>query len=137
MLSIIIIRYFIVKDEGVLSDSVGDSFNLMKVNGQLGFLELLWARKKILGISKNKNVTLSRAAIDLNGVRGSLQGMVELGKWEKLDILKYFSTFPSLFKTLFFSFLPSCNSLNHQTTKMLQKKSKIIFLLMFHKACLF
>lgn len=95
----------------------------MKVNGQLGFLELLWARKKILGISKIKNITLSRAAIDLNGVRGSLQGMVELGKWEKLDILKYFSTFPSLLKTLFFlSFLQSCNSLNHQTTKMLQKK---------------
>lgn len=80
---------------------------------------------------KNKNVNLSVANIDLNGVGGLLQIMLKLGKWEIFVFLLLFALFHLCCN---FSFLSAL--CNHQEAKMLQNPSKIIFLFRFQK-CLF
>lgn len=96
-----------------MNSSVGDAFNPIKS------LNSLFGNNSGLGRIyhfKNKNVILSVANIDLNGVGGPLQTMLKLGKWENLHIFTSLCTFPSLLQ-FFFSFSSLQSSRGKDVTK--------------------
>lgn len=96
-----LIRYFIVKDEGLVTEPLWGTHRSQWLACLLGNSSGIG--EEFLGTLKNTNVILSAVVIDLNEMRVPLQVMVELEKWQWIDIFKIvFVLFHLCWKECFF-----------------------------------